>query len=1179
MWTMDGNAPGPAACSPATTKTWQGALDYVACLNTNGYLGYTDWRLPNIVEMESLIDAEKWGHALPAGHPFTNVWGNKWSSTSFAFDSKLAWTIYMFEGEVYPFNKSFNYYVWPVRSGQNGTVQLHRTGQTTSYAIGDDGDIQEGVAWPSPRFTASTDGYCVTDNLTGLMWVRSPDSVTRMWQQAIDYANGLSLCGYDYWRLPNRKEILSLIDFSQSFPALPLGHSFLNVQSAYYWSSTSSAHLSDGGWTVYMGDGEGSGLDKSYYTYYVWPVRSGQVGPSVHSIIGRVTENDVGLSGVTLALSAATSATVSTASDGIYSLMGLADGAYVLTPSKTGYTFNPPSRDVTLSGMDVTGQDFRACSISNSLSGILKDATTNKPLSGISISVDGTPSATTDAGGFYSISGLSCRTHIIGVILSGYFGYSNQVDISANPTLNINLIRPETVNGTNTNSGYSRDPVNTATGNYTYSRKDSEIPGRGVPFVFERNYNSQDAQDGPLGYGWTHNYNTTLTVNLESTVSIRWGDGKMETWTPDGSGGFVPQYGVFDTLMDNGDGTYTLKKKDLTVYNFDTAGMLSSIGDKNGNTVSLIYAGGNLAQITDTVGRVITFTYDASNHITQITDPIGRTIQFTYDTNGDLVSTTDMNVKTTSYTYDANHQMLTATDPVGNTFVTNIYDDQKRVVVSQKDAKQGVTVYLYDEVNRKTTIIDQMGNTTIHYHDELLRLIKEEDAKGNSISFIYDEAGNRIQVTDKNGNNTKYSYDSRGNVTSKTDAMSNVTTITYDASNNPLTRTDALGNTTAFEYDASGNLIKTTDPLGNYTTITYNAYGQPLTITDPNRNTTTNAYDAEGNLTEVTDPLGNKTTYTYDGVGRRLTVTDPLGGTTAYTYDNNNNLLTVTDALGNVLSYTYDANNNKLTATDPMGNTVGYTYDVKDLLTVITDPLGNTLSYIYDALDRKTSVTDKNGNITSFAYDTVGNLIEVTDPLGNKTSYTYDANGNKLTETDPLGNTTGYTYDVLNRVITVTDPLGNTTTNNYDNLGRVVSTTDARNQTTAFEYDAMGRLKKVTDANGGTVTYTYDANGNRLTMTVPNGNITSYEYDALNRLKTKTEPLGGQYQYSYDAVGNRVSQTDPNGNTIDYAYDELNRLVGITYPDTSVVSFEYDATAIEPEWWTAWEPRCINTMC
>src|SRR3989304_9824442 len=180
-------------------------------------------------------------------------------------------------------------------------------------------------------------------------------------------------------------------------------------------------------------------------------------------------------------------------------------------------------------------------------------------------------------------------------------------------------------------------------------------------------------------------------------------------------------------------------------YNFDSAGRLDSIVDKNGHTISLAYTGGSLTQITDTAGRTITFTYDGNNRIPLITDPIARTIQFVYDANGDLISATDMNGNPTQYTYDVNHQMLTATDPRGNTFVTNVYDDAKRVVVSQKDAKLGLTLYLYDEVDRKTTIFDQLGNPTIHYHDELLRLIQEKDERGYSPYSTSHPAGNRDQ--------------------------------------------------------------------------------------------------------------------------------------------------------------------------------------------------------------------------------------------------------------------------------------------------------------------------------------------------------------------------------------------------------------------------------------------------
>src|SRR5215471_17721309 len=49
-----------------------------------------------------------------------------------------------------------------------------RTGQTTSYAAGDDGALQKGVAWPTPRFTDNNNGT-ITDNLTGLIWLKNAD--------------------------------------------------------------------------------------------------------------------------------------------------------------------------------------------------------------------------------------------------------------------------------------------------------------------------------------------------------------------------------------------------------------------------------------------------------------------------------------------------------------------------------------------------------------------------------------------------------------------------------------------------------------------------------------------------------------------------------------------------------------------------------------------------------------------------------------------------------------------------------------------------------------------------------------------------------------------------------------------------------------------------------------------
>src|SRR3990172_4596891 len=94
-------------------------------------------------------------------------------------------------------------------------VNLPQTGQKMSYTMGDDGNLQEGVAWPSPRFHDNNNGT-VTDNLTGLIWLKDANCFgAKIWAVALTIANGLpnGQCGLNDgskagdWRLPNRKEL------------------------------------------------------------------------------------------------------------------------------------------------------------------------------------------------------------------------------------------------------------------------------------------------------------------------------------------------------------------------------------------------------------------------------------------------------------------------------------------------------------------------------------------------------------------------------------------------------------------------------------------------------------------------------------------------------------------------------------------------------------------------------------------------------------------------------------------------------------------------------------------------------------------------------------------------------------------------------------------------------------
>ena len=190
-------------------------------------------------------------------------------------------------------------YVWA--EDNCGIAPIEQTGQTTSYAPGDDGDLQMGIPWPNPRFMDNGDGT-VTDNLTGLIWLKNancPNEV-KSWGDAITFANSLydgwtgdgtggdcdlsdgSVAGD--WRLPNAKELLSLVDYGISYvpgtPVLPSDHPFARVQSAGYWSSTTFEGFAFRAWYVSMNIPETSFGDKAANSLYVWPVR-GISGPCV----------------------------------------------------------------------------------------------------------------------------------------------------------------------------------------------------------------------------------------------------------------------------------------------------------------------------------------------------------------------------------------------------------------------------------------------------------------------------------------------------------------------------------------------------------------------------------------------------------------------------------------------------------------------------------------------------------------------------------------------------------------------------------------------------------------------------------------------------------------------------------------------------------------------------------
>jgi hypothetical protein len=139
-----------------------------------------------------------------------------------------------------------------------------------------DGEQHAGTAWPRPRFIAR-DGI-VIDRLTGLQWCRNANwaDYPMMWDEAFDCVlrcNQENLQGCNDWRLPNRRELFSLISHARINPSLPDGHPFRSVFAGYYWTASSCRRLPHHAWTVHLGGGRvAKGMKSS--SYLVWPVRS-----------------------------------------------------------------------------------------------------------------------------------------------------------------------------------------------------------------------------------------------------------------------------------------------------------------------------------------------------------------------------------------------------------------------------------------------------------------------------------------------------------------------------------------------------------------------------------------------------------------------------------------------------------------------------------------------------------------------------------------------------------------------------------------------------------------------------------------------------------------------------------------------------------------------------------------
>ncbi len=218
--------------SSSTAMNWSSANDY--CSHLNDESGSSSlWRIPGPAELLTIVDSSTASPAL--GGIFTAKGHAFWASEDNR-NSGNAW-----------------------RVDENGAlVSVAKTTQNSVLCV----RTNEYDA-PESRFTATAE--TVKDSVSGLMWQKQAVA-SRTWAEALNYCGEVSTNDRFDWRLPNRNELASLIDYEKTNGAMS---GFPGIAAKGFWTSTSSVNETAKAWTVDFETGNIEATDKTSTKYII----------------------------------------------------------------------------------------------------------------------------------------------------------------------------------------------------------------------------------------------------------------------------------------------------------------------------------------------------------------------------------------------------------------------------------------------------------------------------------------------------------------------------------------------------------------------------------------------------------------------------------------------------------------------------------------------------------------------------------------------------------------------------------------------------------------------------------------------------------------------------------------------------------------------------------------------
>jgi hypothetical protein len=269
--------------TPGSKMTWEDAVKNASSFNL---AGYTDWRLPTIKELYSLMDfTGVTGFSASVSIPYIDTayfdfsYGDPLAGERFIDAQYCSATEYVgttMNGNITIFGVNF----------ADGRIKGYPKYNKLYYVR----YVRGSTGYGSNRFVDNNDGT-ISDLSTGLMWMKNDSGHLKAgdngdgkldWQQALDWAENLEYAGYTGWRLPNAKELQSIVDYTRSpgITGSPAIDPVFNTTSIidgngqvnypYFWTGTTHPDgMSLGSTAVYIAFGEAQGYMRTPTGSYI----------------------------------------------------------------------------------------------------------------------------------------------------------------------------------------------------------------------------------------------------------------------------------------------------------------------------------------------------------------------------------------------------------------------------------------------------------------------------------------------------------------------------------------------------------------------------------------------------------------------------------------------------------------------------------------------------------------------------------------------------------------------------------------------------------------------------------------------------------------------------------------------------------------------------------------------